>query len=54
MSENPIARQENSISDGAPIECFKFTHGDLSYLYTSAADDVELEIIEDGKRRTEK
>ena len=54
MSENPIARQENSISDGAPIECFKFTHGNMSYLYTSAADDVELEIIEGGKRRTEK
>jgi len=50
-----IDSYENSVQDGIPVECYKFIHGDMQYLYTSAVKDIELQIMEKGNvLRTEK
>lgn len=50
-----IDKYENSVQEGIPIECYKFSHLGMQYLYTSAAEDIELQIIEKEKVvRTEK
>jgi uncharacterized phage protein (TIGR02218 family) len=49
-----IAKYEDSQQDGIPVECYKFIHAGMSYLYTSAAHDIEIPITESGITRTEK
>jgi uncharacterized phage protein (TIGR02218 family) len=44
-----IEKYENSIQNGIPIECYKFSHMEMQYLYTSAAKDIELQIMENEK-----
>lgn len=53
MAQSSIDQYENSVQDGQPIECYRFTYKDTSYLYTSDRFDVNL-IISDGQStRTE-
>lgn len=54
MAESNIERYETSVQDGVPIECYKFEYNKVRYLYTSAAEDIELEIKEQDTIRTEK
>lgn len=54
MAESNIEKYENSIQDGIPIECYKFSHNDINYLYASAASDIELQVTESSVTRTEK
>ena len=37
-----ILEYENSIYDGQPLECYKFTHAGISYYYTSAGQKVTI------------
>lgn len=53
MAESNINQYENSIQEGQPIECYRFTYKDMSYLYTSNRFDVNLTIKEDQATRTE-
>lgn len=55
MTESNIEKYETSVAEGVPVECYKFSHKGLEYLYTSASEDVELRIEdEEGLTRTEK
>lgn len=54
MSDSNISAYENSVQDGQPIECYKFTHAGTNYLYTSHSRDVEIVFVENGVQRTEK
>lgn len=54
ISDSNIIIEESTIQTGSPIECYKFTHNGLNYMYTSAAEDIEIPIIENGITRTEK
>lgn len=49
-----IAQYESSMDNGSPIELYKFSYGDMEYLYTSAGENISLTIKEDQKTRTEK
>lgn len=42
MAESNIAIYEDSVQDGQPIECYKFTYQGVNYLYTSHCRDVEI------------
>ena len=42
MADSNISVFENSAQDGQPIECYKFTYQDASYLYTSHCRDVQI------------
>ncbi|HMM22691.1 MAG TPA: phage BR0599 family protein [Selenomonadales bacterium] len=53
MADSNIGIYENSIQDGQPIECYKFTYKATSYLYTSDRFEVLLLIQEGGVTRTE-
>lgn len=53
MAGTNIGIYEGSTQDGQPVECYKFTHGDTSYLYTSTQYDVQLTIKEGTATRTE-
>lgn len=53
MANSNITPYENSQQDGLPIECYKFTHGNTNFMYTSHCEDVNLIITENGLRRTE-
>lgn len=48
MTEGNIGIYENSTQDGEPIECYKFTHQGVNYLYTSHCRDVEI-VFSDGQ-----
>lgn len=54
MAKSNIEKYENSVQDGVPVECYKFTYQQMSYLYTSAANDIELQVMENNITRTEK
>ncbi len=53
MANSNIEQYEHSQQDGLPIECYKFTNGDTSFLYTSHCEDVNIVITENGATRTE-
>jgi len=48
MADSNITTYENSTQDGQPKECYKFTHGDTSYFYTSDRFDVALKWTTNG------
>lgn len=54
MADSNISIYENSQQDGQPLECYRFTHKDTAYLYTSARYDVQLTLEQDQLTRTEK
>ena len=54
MAKSNIEKYENSVQDGVPVECYKFTYQQMNYLYTSAANDIELQVMENNITRTEK
>ena len=54
MAKSNIEKYENSVQDGVPVECYKFTYQQMNYLYTSAANDIELQVTENNITRTEK
>lgn len=51
MAESNISLYENSVQDGQPIECYKFTYQEDSYLYTSHCLDVTL-VFPNGQTET--
>lgn len=53
MAETNIGLYENSIQDGQPIECYKFTNEGAAYQYTSHCDDVDIQIKSNDLQRTE-
>jgi uncharacterized phage protein (TIGR02218 family) len=54
MAQSNIRQYENSIQDGQPIECYKFTHDGIRYFYTSHCNDVEIPITNNGVQHSEK
>ena len=48
-----LSAYENSIQDGIPVEYYKFINDDMEYLYTSRREDLNLEFVESGLKRTE-
>lgn len=53
MAQSNLEAYELSVQEGAPIECYRFSHAGRTYQYTSAANDVALVVEEEGKKRTE-
>lgn len=53
MITSNIEKYENSVQDGVPVECYKFTYNGTNYMYTSAAEDVAL-VFSLSNIRTEK
>lgn len=49
MAGSNISIYENSIQDGQPIECYKFMHQGVNYLYTSHCRDVTIVFPENGQ-----
>lgn len=52
--QSNITQYESSVDNGSPIELYKFTQGDMDYLYTSVGSNISITISDDGKTRTEK
>lgn len=53
MADSNITQWEYSTQDGQPVECYRFSHAGMSYLYTSNSVDVEIPIVDEGAQRTE-
>ena len=54
MSDSRIEKYEFSQQDGIPLECYRFTHAGMQYLYTSGASDIEIPVTVGGITHTEK
>jgi uncharacterized phage protein (TIGR02218 family) len=53
MAESNITTYESSIQDGQPLECYHFSYGPRTFLYTSSRFDVSLQITDEEFTRTE-
>jgi len=54
MADSNITDYEESQQDGIPLECYKFSYGAVTYLYTSNRYDVTLNKLVDNVISSEK
>lgn len=53
MASN-IIKYESLLQSGEPIECYKFTHDGIAYMYTSSAQDIQIPMGNGSDSHTEK